>query len=57
MQYKMVFKICEGILRSSFYVKEFDVIVHEKYFPCITILNFGQSVPQITSEPIGRGEN
>ena len=27
MQSKMVFKICEGILCSSFYVKEFDVIV------------------------------
>ena len=40
MQSKMVFKICEGILCSSFYVKEFNVIVHKKYFPCITLLNF-----------------
>ena len=30
MQSKMVFKICEGIWCSSFYVKEFDVIVHKK---------------------------
>ena len=37
---KMVFKICEGISCSSFYVKEFDVIVHKKYFPCITLSNF-----------------
>ena len=33
MQSKMVFKICEGILYSSFSVEEFDVIVHKKYFP------------------------
>ena len=33
MQAKTVFKICEGISCSSFYVKEFDVIVHEKYNP------------------------
>ena len=32
MQSKMVFKICERIPCSSFCVKEFDVIVHEKYF-------------------------
>ena len=44
MQTKMVFKICEGILCSSFYVKEFDVIVHEKVFSfydpikCLSIL-------------------
>ena len=31
-QSKTVFKICEGIWCSSFYVNEFDVIVHEKYF-------------------------
>ena len=49
----MVFKICEGIPSPSFSVKELDVIVHEKYFPCITILNFGHSVPHITSEPDG----
>ena len=35
----MVFKICEGISCSSFYVKEFDFIVHKKYFPCISLLN------------------
>ena len=28
----MVFKICEGISCSSFYVKEFDVIDHKTYF-------------------------
>ena len=38
MQPKMVFKIYEGILCSSFYVKEFDVIV-KKYFPWITLSN------------------
>ena len=32
MQSIMVLKICEGILCCSFYVKEFDVIVHKKYF-------------------------
>ena len=60
MQSKIVFKICEGILCSSFYVKEFDVIVHKNYFPdtyIITLLNFGHSVPQITSEPGGWGGN
>ena len=41
----MVFKMCEGILGSSFSVKELDVIVHKKYFPCIKLLNFGHSVP------------
>ena len=38
-QSKRVFKMCEGISCPSFYVKEFDVIVHKKYFPCITLLN------------------
>ena len=38
MQSKMIFTIGEGILCSSFYVKEFDVIVYEKYFPCINLL-------------------
>ena len=28
----MVFKICEGIPCSSFYVKELDVIVHKNIF-------------------------
>ena len=32
MQSKMVFKFGEGISCSLFYVKEFDVIVHKKYF-------------------------
>ena len=32
MQSKMVFKICEEISCYSVYVKEFDVIVHEKIF-------------------------
>ena len=52
---KMVFKICEGISCSLFSLKELDVIVHEKYFPCITILNFGHSISHITSERDGRG--
>ena len=42
---KMVFKICEGISCSSFFVKELDVIAHKNYFPCITILNFGILYP------------
>ena len=54
---KMVFKICEGMPCYSFSVKESDVIVHKKYFPCITILNFGHSVPHITSKPGGWGGN
>ena len=45
--------MCEGILCSSVSVKELDVIVHEKYFPCITPLNFGHSVPHLTSKPGG----
>ena len=28
----MIFKICEGISCSSFYIKEFDAIVHKKVF-------------------------
>ena len=46
---KTVFKICE--------VKEMDVNVHENCFPCITLSNFGHSVPHITSEPGGWGGN
>ena len=57
MKSKMVFKICEGISRSSFYVKDFDVIVHTKYFPCITLFIFGPFWRQITSEPGGWGGN
>ena len=57
MQSKMVFKICEEILWSALYVKEFDVIVHKKYFPCITLLIFFHSVPQITSKLAGWGGN
>ena len=34
---KMIFKICQGILCSSFSVKELDVIVHKKIFPYITL--------------------
>ena len=40
MQSKRVFKICEGILCFLFYVKEFDVTVNKKYFPCINLLKF-----------------
>ena len=57
VQSKNVFKICEGIPCSSFSVKELDIIVHKRYFPCITMLNFGHSVPHITSEPGGWGGN
>ena len=39
MQSKMVFKICDGT-SSLFYAEEFNVIVHERYFPCITLLQF-----------------
>ena len=39
VQSKMVFKICERISRSSFYIKEFDVIAHKKYYPCISLYN------------------
>ena len=38
-------------------VKELDVIVHKKYFPCITLLNFGHSVSHLTSEAGGWGGN
>ena len=47
----------EGISRSSFSVRELDVIVHKKYFPSLTMLNFGYSVPHLTSEPGGWGGN
>ena len=36
----MVFKICEGILCSSFSVTELDVTVHNNHFPCKTLLIF-----------------
>ena len=57
MQSKMCFKTCEGIACSWFYVKEFDVIVHKKYFLSITLLCFCHSVPQLTSELGGWGED
>ena len=53
----MVFKNCDGLSCSSFSVKELDVIVHEKYFPYITMLNFGHSAPYITGESGGWGGN
>ena len=34
---KMVYKICEGILCSSFSVKELSVIVHKNYF--LSVIN------------------
>ena len=40
---------------SSFSVKDLDVIVHKKYFPCIALINFGHSVPHLTNEPGGWG--
>ena len=43
----------EGISYSSFSVKELDVIVHKKYFPCETLSNFGHPVSPLTSEPSG----
>ena len=52
----MDFKICEGISCSSFSVKELDVIVHKKKLSLYN-LNFGHSVPHITSEPGGWGGN
>ena len=57
MKSKMVFKICEGISCSSLHVEEFDVIVHKKYIPCITLFIFYHSLPQITSKPGGWGGN
>ena len=39
----MVFKMCEGISCSSFSVKELDVIVHKRYFHCMTLSNVGHS--------------
>ena len=53
----MVFKIYKGMSCSSFSVKELNVIVHKKYFPYITMLDFDHSVPHITSEPGGLGGN
>ena len=57
MQYKTGLQMCEGISCSSFTANELDVIVHKKYFPYITLLNFGHSVPHLTSEPGGWGGN
>ena len=59
MKSETVFKVCEGISFSSFYVEEFHVIVHKKYFPYVpvTLLNVRHSVYQITSEPGGWGGN
>ena len=53
----MVFKMCEGISCFSFSVKELDIIVHKKYFPYITLLSFGYSVPHLTNEHGGWGGN
>ena len=53
----MVYKMCEGISCSSFSVKELDVIIYKKYFPCITLSNFGYSAPHLTNEPGGWGGN
>ena len=39
-QSKMDFKICEGILCTSLYVNEFDVLVHNKCFSWITLRKF-----------------
>ena len=36
----MVFKICDRISCYLFYVREFGVIGHKTYFPCITLSNF-----------------
>ena len=49
MQSKTVFKICEGIWCSSFYVKEFGVIVHKNYFLVKPYWYFCHSVPPATS--------
>ena len=57
MQSKNGLKICEGISCSSFSYKELDVIVHKNYFLCVTLLNFGHSVPNINNEPGGWGRN
>ena len=51
---KMIFKICQGILCSSFSVKELDVIVHKQN---ISSYNPIHSVPHITSEAGGWGGN
>ena len=40
MQFKMVNNFCEWISCSSFYVKEFDVIVHKKYFSLYNPIRF-----------------
>ena len=40
MQSKMVFNICKGKSCSSFYVKEFDVIVHKKVFSLYDPIKF-----------------
>ena len=39
LQFKMVYEICEEIC-FSFYAKEFNVIVHETSFLCISLFNF-----------------
>ena len=61
MQSQTVFKICEGVWCSSFYVhdvKDFDVIVNKKTFLVnMTLLFFCHSAPHITSEPGGLGGN
>ena len=36
----MEFKICEGISCSSFYVKEYDVIVHKEEFSLYNSIKF-----------------
>ena len=54
----MVFKMFEGISCSLFSVKELDVIIHKQIFSLyLTLLNFGHSVPHLTSELGGWGGN
>ena len=56
MQSKTVFRICEGI-SCSFYVKEFDAIVHKKVFFLYNPIKFLDIMYQITSETGGWGGN
>ena len=41
----MVFKICEGISCSSFFVKEFDVIVYKKAFSLYNLIKILAILP------------
>ena len=57
MQSKKVFKSCEGIWCSSFYVKEFDVIIRKKISLYNPIIFFNILYPMLWTNLVVWGGN